>query len=106
MFARKVTVQLKPNSVAELTQRLDKEVIPLLRKQKGFLDEMLFVVPGGKEAFGMSLWENAENAEAYNRSAFPEVVKLLSRVIEGTPQIETYDVASSTFHTLVEAAKA
>ena len=55
MFARKVSMQLKPNSIAEMTQRLEKEIIPLLRKQKGFLDEITFVVPGGAEAFGISL---------------------------------------------------
>ena len=67
MFARRVSMHLKPNSVAELTQRLEKEIIPLLRKEKGFQDEITFVGPGGTEAFGISLWENAENAEAYNR---------------------------------------
>jgi hypothetical protein len=91
-------MHLKPNSVAELTQRMDREVIPLLRKQQGFLDEISFVVLGGKEAFGISLWESAENAEAYNRGAYPEVVKILSRVIEGSPQVDTYEVSNSTFH--------
>ena len=47
MFARRVSMHLKPNSVAELTQRLEKEIIPLLRKQKGFQDEITFVGPGG-----------------------------------------------------------
>jgi len=58
MFARRVYLHLKPNSVAELTQRLEKEIIPLLRKQKGFQDEITFVSKGGKEAFGISLWDN------------------------------------------------
>lgn len=65
MFARRVYMHLKPNSVAEFTQRLEKEIIPLLRKQKGFQDEITFVGQGAKEAFGISLWDNAGNAEAY-----------------------------------------
>jgi hypothetical protein len=100
MFARKVSMHLKPNSVAEFTQRLDKEIIPLLRKQKGFQDEITFVAPGGTQAFGISLWEKAENAEAYNRGTYPEVVKILARVVEGTPKVETYEVSNSTFHTI------
>ena len=40
MFARRVNLHLKPNSVAELTQRLEKEIIPRLRKEKGFQDEI------------------------------------------------------------------
>ena len=106
MFARRVYLHLKPNSVAELTQRLEKEIIPLLRKQKGFQDEITFVSKGGKEAFGISLWDNAENAEAYNRGTYPEVAKLLSGVVEGNPQVETLKVANSTFHKIAAAATA
>jgi hypothetical protein len=89
---------LKPNSVAELTKRLENDIIPLLRKQKGFQDEILFVAPGGKEAFGISLWDGAESADAYGRGTYPQVAKILSRCIEGTPRIETFDVSNSTFH--------
>ena len=98
MFARRVTMHLKPNSATELTQRLEKEIIPMLRKQKGFQDEITFVVPGGTDAFGISLWDKAESAEAYNRGTYQEVVKILARVVEGTPVLETYEVANSTFH--------
>jgi hypothetical protein len=106
MFARRVYLHLKPNSVAELTQRLEKEIIPLLRKQKGFQDEITFVSQTGKEAFGISLWDNAENAESYNRGAYPEVTKLLSRIVEGSPQVETFEVANSTFHKIAAAVTA
>jgi len=103
MFARKVSMHLKPNNVTEFTQRLDREVIPLLRKQKGFQDEITFVAPNGTQAFGISLWDRAENAEAYNRGTYPEVTRLLATVVEGTPQVETYEVANSTFHKIAAA---
>jgi hypothetical protein len=106
MFARKVSMHLKPNSIAEFTQRLEKEVIPLLRKQKGFQDEITFVGPNGTQAFGISLWERAENAEAYNRGTYPEVTRLLATVVEGTPQVETYEVSNSTFHKIAAAVTA
>ena len=104
MFARKVSMHLKPNQVSEFTQRLEKDVIPLLRKQKGFQDEITFVLPGGKEAFGISLWDRAENAETYNRGTYAEVSKLLTNVVEGTPKVETCEVANSTFHKIAAAA--
>jgi hypothetical protein len=99
-------MHLKPNSAAELTRRLDKEIIPLLRKQKGFQDEITFVTTGGKEAFGISLWERTEDAEAYNRGAYPEVAKLLATVVDGTPRVETYEVSTSTFHKIPTAVAA
>ncbi|HEV2731934.1 MAG TPA: hypothetical protein VGV15_18030 [Terriglobales bacterium] len=103
MFARRVYMHLKPNSVVEFTRRLEKDILPLLRKQKGFQDEITFVGQGGTEAFAISLWEKAENAEAYNRGAYPEIAKILTSVIEGAPQVETYDVANSTFHKIAAA---
>ncbi|MBI4456724.1 MAG: hypothetical protein HY644_12610 [Acidobacteria bacterium] len=98
MFARNVSIQLKPNCVAEFTRTLEKEIIPMLRKQKGFQDEITLVVPGGAEAVGISLWDNKENAGAYDRGTYPQVLKALSKVAEGTPQIRTYEVSNSTFH--------
>ena len=98
MFARNVSLRLKPNSVAELTRTLEKEIIPLLRKQKGFQDEITFVATGGSEAVGISLWDEKENAEAYNRTTYPEVLKALEKVVDGTPRVQTYEVANSTFH--------
>jgi hypothetical protein len=104
MFARRVYMHLKPNSVAEFTQRLEKDVLPLLRKQQGFQDEMTFVGQGGTEAFAISLWDKAENAEAYDRGKYSEVTKILATVVDGAAQVETFDVANSTFHKIAAAA--
>src|SRR5689334_17711480 len=106
MFARRVYMHLKPNSVAEFTQRLEKEILPLLRKQKGFQDEISFVGQGGTEAFAISLWDKAENAEAYRRGAYPEVTKILATVVDGPAQVETFEVANSTFHKIAAAVTA
>lgn len=106
MFARRVSMQLKPNSLAELTQHIEKEIIPILRKAKGFQDEITFAVPGGTYAFGISLWNSKEDAEAYNTASYSEVTKILSKLVEGTPKVETFEVANSTFHKIAAAATA
>ena len=96
MFARSISMRLKPNGVAEFNKTLENEVLPLLQKQKGFQDELVLVSSNGTEAVGISLWDQKDSAEAYNRTAYPEVQKLLSKVIEGTPQVQTYEVSTST----------
>ena len=98
MFARTVNFRLKPNSVVEFTQTIEKEVIPLLRKQEGFQDEITFVAAGGREAVGISLWDQKENAQAYNNGTYPEVLRALAKVVEGTPRVQTSEVSNSTFH--------
>lgn len=96
MFARSVSFHLKPGRAAEFTQLLDKEIIPLLRKQKGFQDEISLVA--GADAVGISVWDRKENAEAYASGSYAGVLKTLASTIEGTPQVKTYEVANSTFH--------
>ena len=98
MYARTVRMELKPNSVAEFTRLLENDVIPMLRKQRGFKDEFAFVPTDGKEAIAISLWEERENAETYNRASYPEVLKTLAKVVVGTPQVHTLEVTNSTFH--------
>ena len=98
MYARTVRMELRPNSVAEFTQLLENNVIPMLRKQNGFKDEFAFVPTDGKEATAISVWEERENAETYGRTTYPEVLKTLAKVVVGTPQIHTCEVTNSTFH--------
>ena len=106
MFARSVSFHLKPGRAAEFTQLLDKDIIPVLRKQKGFQDEIAFVAPGGADAVGISVWDLKENAETYARGAYAGVLKALEEVVEGTPRVQTYEVSNSTFHKIAGRATA
>ena len=98
MFARSVTIHLKSNSVSEFNSTMFNDILPLLQKQKGFRDEISLVASNGSEAVGISLWDRKEDAEAYNRTAYSEVQKLLARVSEGIPQVQTYEVGTSTIN--------
>jgi hypothetical protein len=106
MYARSVSMNLKANTAAEFTRTINDEVIPLLRKQNGFLDEIVLAVPGKTEAVGISLWDRKESAEAYNRDTYPQVQKTLAKVLEGTPVVKTYEVTNSTFHKIAAHAAA
>ncbi|MFN2531614.1 MAG: hypothetical protein ABR555_09980 [Pyrinomonadaceae bacterium] len=105
MFGRQVTVSLKPNSATELISVIENQVLPILRKQKGFRDEVTFVAPERSEAIASSFWDTKEDAEAYNLSGYPEVIKALSHLVNGTPTVKTFDIATSTFHKIAAAAK-
>jgi hypothetical protein len=99
-------MHLKPNSVPAFTERLEKEIIPMLRKQNGFQDEITLTTPAGREAIAISLWDRTESAEAYNRDTYPQVVKILSQYVEGTPSVETFQVSNSTFHKIAATVAA
>ena len=98
MFARNVSLRLKPNTLSEFTRIFDKEVLRMLQKQSGFRDEILFAVPGGLDVVAISLWDTKDYAEAYNTAGYPEVLKILDKVLDGTPKVQISDVISSTIH--------
>ena len=98
MYARNVRIQLKANGALEFTRILEKEIIPLLRKQEGFQDEMLFMAPQRNEAIAISFWDKQVHAEAYNHIAYLDVLRILSKVVEEMPIVETFEVANSTSH--------
>ncbi len=98
MFAREVVLQLKPNVAKELPVTFEKEILPLLRRQKGFVDELLLVTPEKREVEAISLWESKEYAELYNRELYPEIEKIMARYIEGIPVVKKFEAEFSTFH--------
>lgn len=98
MYARNVSIHLKANMLSDYTRAFEKDVLPVLRKQHGFKDEITFAGPGGVDMTAVSLWENKADAETYNTKAYPDVLKTLARFIEGTPKVHNFDVVNSTFH--------
>ena len=106
MFARNVSLRLKSNMLSDYTRTFDKDILPLLLKQNGSKDEITFSSPGGIDVTGISLWDNKANAEAYNTNTYPEVLKTLARVIDGTPKVQTCEVVNSTFHKIAVGAGA
>jgi heme-degrading monooxygenase HmoA len=104
MFTRHVIMQLKANSAAEFTRTVEKEVLPMLRQQKGFRDEITFISTDDSEAIANSFWETKEDAEAYDLAGYPQVLKALSKVVEGTPRVGTAVVSNSTLHKIAAQA--
>jgi hypothetical protein len=106
MFVRQVTTLLKPDSISKFSLLMEQEVIPMLRKQDGFQDELTFFAPSQDAVTSISLWDKASNAESYNQRTFPAVLKMLEGLIEGTPKVDTYEVLNSTYHKIAAAVAA
>lgn len=98
MFARKVCVKLHPGRSVAFSRLLKHEIIPILRQQEGFCDELSFVSGERNEAVAISLWDRADSAEAYHRETYPRVLKALEGVIDGEPRLNTFAVSNSTIH--------
>jgi len=99
-------MELKPNAIKDFASTVDTKVLPLLAKQKGFRDMITFAAADRSEAIAISFWDTKEEAEAYNVSGYPEVLKTLAGIIEGTPRVGIAEVVSSTFQKLAAAKTA
>ncbi len=97
MYARNLSFRLKSNMQSEYTLTFEDQILPLLRLQKGFKEEITLVNPGSLDVLAISLWENKADAEAYDTNTYPEVLKTVGKVIDGT-KIQTFEVATSTSH--------
>ena len=67
MYARHVSMNLKPNKGDEFTQTLE-------------------------------LVDRKESADVYSRETYPQVLKSLAKVVDGTPEVQAYEIVNSSFH--------
>jgi hypothetical protein len=104
MFARNVVVRLRPNMLAQFTEILEKEVLPLLQKQAGFRDEITLANESGTFVNAISIWDTEEQATAYDKSAYPQVLKAMEKIVDGAPKVHPSNVVNSTLHKLTVAA--
>jgi hypothetical protein len=95
MFARNAQFRLKSLTVAaEFSRTFENEILPLLRRQAGFKGEITLSNPGSLEQIAISLWENKDDADAYNADLYPQISKILEKLIVGTPRIRTYEAVT------------
>ena len=106
MFARNVSVRLKPNMLTEFNRTFENEILPVMRKQTGFCDELILANENGSHVTAISLWETKEQADAYDKTAYPQVLKSLGKVLDGAPKVYLNTVIISTSHGLSTAVAA
>src|SRR6476469_10778586 len=102
MFARNVTFSVKPSMDHAIAVKFETEVLPLLRKANGFRDQIT-LSRDKNEIVSISLWDKKDNLDAYTKDTDPQVVKLLSPLTNGTPDVRTYEVTNSTSHKVIAA---
>lgn len=96
MVARKVTVRLRPDALTEFKRVMDRDILPWLRQQAGFLDLVTMFIADSKEVTTISFWDDQADAQAYNAEGYPAALKILNKLLDGTPYVKTFDVISST----------
>jgi len=99
MFTRVVEITSKAGKARDVSRTVSDKVLSILKNQPGFMDEITLVSDEDpNRVLAISFWKSKENAEKYQREQYNTVVETFRNVMEGTPQVHTFEVETSTFH--------
>jgi heme-degrading monooxygenase HmoA len=99
MFTRVVELTSKPGKNKQLADTIDEKVLPILKKQKGFVDETVLVSDDeDNHVLALGFWNTKEDAEQYQRAEYQKVHETLRHLLESEPVIHTFSVHASTSH--------
>lgn len=98
MFARNVLLHLKPNKLSKFAEAFENDVLPVLQKHPGFRDVFVCASEDGTQVNSMSLWDSKEEIDTYNATAYPQVLKSLTQLLDGPPKVQSWKVIHATFH--------
>ncbi len=102
MFTRIVEVTSKPGKSYELADMVREKVLPILRQQAGFIDEVILTSETESElVIAMSFWRSKQDAEKYHREQFDKITQPITPLAEGAPVVRTFNVHTSTAHKIV-----
>jgi len=99
MFTRVVEITSKAGKARDVARTVSDKVLSILKNQPGFMDEITLVSDEDpNRVLAISFWKSKENAEKYQREQYNNVVETFRNLMEGPPQVRTYEVETSTFH--------
>src|ERR1700745_2776942 len=106
MFTRVVEMTSKPGKSQELANTINDKAVPILKKQRGFVDEIVLVSSGKPDqVLALSFWNKREDAEEYQREQYQRIHDTVRDLLETEPEIQTFDVYTSITHKIA-ASKA
>jgi heme-degrading monooxygenase HmoA len=82
----------KPGKKNEFLTIWESQILPTLKTQKGYVDEVLLFRDESMEAVGLSFWKTKADADRYYQEVFPKQTAKVSDMLTGTPKVRGFDV--------------
>jgi len=99
MFTRVVELTTKSGKSKELANTIDEKIVPILKRQRGFVDETVLVSDGDpNRILSVSFWNSKEDAEQYHLDQYKKITDSVQHLLQGEPEVRTFDVHTSTTH--------
>jgi heme-degrading monooxygenase HmoA len=99
MFTRVVELTSKSGKARELSNTINDKVLPILKKQAGFVDETILASDTeDTRVLALSFWNSKEDAERYHREQYSAIHEMVKHLLDAEPVVRTFNVDSSTTH--------
>jgi heme-degrading monooxygenase HmoA len=107
MFARIVEFIPKVEKKEELIKVVRNEVLPILKKQPGFLEILPFLPESPAEkTVTVTLWAEKRDAERYEKNVYPQVAEIVKPYVATPITFKHYTVETSVCPNFMEALTA
>ncbi len=107
MFARVVEVAIHVEKKDEMIKAVRREVIPILKKQPGFVEMLpLFPEIANEKAIWITMWTEKRHAEKYVKEVFPKVEQIMNPFLTAPVTFKMYEVETTLCEHLMEALTA
>jgi len=92
-IARNVQFEIKAGQAKEFQRVMHAEVLPLLKKQAGFSEEL--TLTHKDKGIAISVWNDQASVDSYVKNTYPQILAKLNPMLTGTPDVKNYDVTAS-----------
>lgn len=90
--ARTVRFPIHAGKKAEFTKLFNSELLPLLKSQDGFKDEIMLV--NDDHVLGISVWSGPDKLTKYVTSTYPKIEQKLSSLLNGKVEVSTWEMTT------------
>lgn len=108
MFARILDFEVKLEKKEEFVKIVKNEIVPILKKQTGFLEILPFFPEKMREekVITISLWATRSDADRYEREFYPKALDILKPFLTTPVKVAYYKLETSVCEHFVDALAA
>ena len=108
MFARVLDFEIKVEKKEEFVKALKNQILPVLKRQNGFLEVLPFFPEKMKDekVFTISLWTTRLDAERYEKEIYPKMLDILKPFLNTSVAVNNYNLETTVCAHFVEALAA
>jgi heme-degrading monooxygenase HmoA len=107
MFTRVVEIRTKQGKAREFSATLNEKVLPILKNQAGFVDEITLMSNTEPDrVLALSFWNSEQDAQRYHNEQFHTITNILQPLLETQPHVQTFNVDTSTTHHIAKGKAA